>query len=1194
DTNTKREKGQLTLYGNSITYSSDYAIKLAPGDNPVAAARQQTDFRSGSTLIPGIAVTNNVLAFNEGGGISIEGLVNAIPFVRIVNNTFYGSFDAAIGTGILLGSNTAATIMNNIFANLDVGVALNGANGSEMVYRANTYQGNRLNGPGTGAGTGPGSSIANLAQELRIDEPLFVNAKNGNFYPAPGSKIIDSATQRLEERRQWYLATLLNLGIPESAIIAPEYDMYGQLRSYDETTSGAGTGGENPGLDRGAIDRVDFIKPTAALANPEFRIDGEKMDVTIIAQRISRFAIQLSDTGTGIDRLSVANAFGFVHEHVVTVYEDLWSGTEWIRTTLVPNSDYFADYNAANGQITLTPTRGQWRIDARYVIVLNDVASLAIKGSDERNIDGLDALLETLAAANAPQNIRNLIDAARQSILDLQGTTQNPLSVDPQKVIDALKKLTADLNLETASVHRTTAINGVQAILKELETFGICDIAGNLLTANRASGATGFTIGFIGYNYSDAPASYSNYSIPSTSQDGPSHIVYPYYQLGQGISIDSNPRPSLNADGSPFDDGVKLKNSSLIAGSTNTILVQITDLNEEILAKRGNSNIVGYLSVWFDWDGAGSFTAGAVDNLYYHQIEITKELLAKADADGYIEISVTAPSAKRDGKEIEEGNVFARFRFSSEKDLTPTGPAPDGEVEDYVFGMVKQLHPPVASLVFFDAEDGIKGFNELENGYVNMGNSWLVIADSNDNPEVNKLQVTVTNTSGKAAYLYAWIKDDDGKWVQILDKDNKGIMVHSGTGATTVTRDFTITLPNGTTPGKREIRFRLTTDATLEVNQFASDGNFVDMTVDVIDKRRSFGNAPGNGNTLAKDGGASHLIVRGGNGNSQLALGTKAIETRDGQPARNTDDFGNLATGNDGLGDCVLVIRGAMSYIEVIVTNTTSKDAYLNIWVDLNNTFLFDDHPAKHIVVDEVIPAGTPAGTVVTIDVTGKIPGSIITQISGQTVMQTIVPGEAFLRMRLSDQLGIGPRGAMGPDGRELKGEVEDHVVKLLDHGATISGYVFKDVVGNGTYGPMNQAVPTSDVVVRMGTTVPFSLGGTEAGYTSAGQATGISNSVQLLPFAVRVGGRTYDGFVVTDKGAVMLVDWMSAYGYYQIINGQIVYVTPSIGAPSLYSGNNPTFAPFLSNMTSAAEVSYVTGVDEDGRNFVKFLWDDD
>ncbi|MCL2625047.1 MAG: GEVED domain-containing protein, partial [Planctomycetaceae bacterium] len=390
---------------------------------------------------------------------------------------------------------------------------------------------------------------------------------------------------------------------------------------------------------------------------------------------------------------------------------------------------------------------------------------------------------------------------------------------------------------------------------------------------------------------------------------------------------------------------------------------------------------------------------------------------------------------------------------------------------------------------------------------------------------------------------------------------------------------------------KREIRFRLTTDATLEVNQFASDGNFVDMTVDVIDKRRSFGNAPGNGNTLAKDGGASHLIVRDGNGNSQLALGTKAIETRDGQPARNTDDFGNLVTGNDGLGDCVLVIRGAMSYIEVIVTNTTSKDAYLNIWVDLNNTFLFNDHPAKHIVVDEVIPAGTPAGTVVTIDVTGKIPGSLPLS---QTVMQTIVPGEAFLRMRLSDQRGIGPRGAMGPDGHELKGEVEDHVVKLLDHGATISGYVFKDVVGNGAYGPMNQAVPPSDVVVKMGTTVPFSLGGTEAGYSSAGQATGISNSVQLLPFAVRVGGKTYDSFIVTDKGAVMLVDWMSVYGYYQIINGQLVYVTPSAGVPSLYSGSNPTFAPFLSNMTSAAEVSYVTGVDEDGRNFVKFLWDDD
>ncbi|MCL2623857.1 MAG: right-handed parallel beta-helix repeat-containing protein, partial [Planctomycetaceae bacterium] len=146
DTNTIREKGQLTLYGNNISYSSDYAIRLAPGDNPVAAARQQADFRSTSTLIPGIAVTNNVLAFNVGGGINITGLADVIPFVRIVNNTIYGDFGGAVGTGVSLGSNTAATLLNNIFSNLDTAVALNGANGNEIVYRANTYKGNNNNG----------------------------------------------------------------------------------------------------------------------------------------------------------------------------------------------------------------------------------------------------------------------------------------------------------------------------------------------------------------------------------------------------------------------------------------------------------------------------------------------------------------------------------------------------------------------------------------------------------------------------------------------------------------------------------------------------------------------------------------------------------------------------------------------------------------------------------------------------------------------------------------------------------------------------------------------------------------------------------------------------------------------------------------------------------------------------------------
>ena len=1091
DTNTVREKGQLTLYGNSITYSSDYAIKIEPGDNPVAVARQQADFRSGSRLIPGIAITNNVLAFNQGGGISLAGLADAMPFVRIINNTIYGEFSATVGTGISLGANTAATIMNNVLANLNTGIALSGANANEMVYRANTYKGNANNGQGTGT--------ANLSQELPTSYRLFVNEQRGNFYPAPGALIIDSATETNAEREQWYISTLMNLGIPRSAIIAPEYDMYGQLRTYDIETSGAGTGGENPGYDRGAIDRVDFTRPTAALANPEFKIPANQgtnaNDIFIIGLYFSEFLIQLSDTGTGVDPLSVGNSYGFVYEDVITITEKIWTGTAWDEKELALGYDYFANYNAATGLLTLTPTRGQWSSEATYVITLNN-------GDD-----------------------------------------------------------------------------------------GICDIAGNRLLDNREDGTTYFTIAMTGYTFGDAPDSYVT-SLPN----GPSHIVYPGYHLGDGISVQRSPRPSTNADSNPYDDGVKLDKNDLIAGKNDqTIWVKITDDNETIKTNRGSSTTVGYLSIWFDWDGTGSFTTGAVDNLYHYQIAITQAMLDAADEDGYIPISINAPGKTKAGVDLVDGDVFVRFRFSSESGLSPTGPAKDGEVEDYKFHMMRNLHDDETDL-HFALSGAIMGYNEQTDKYdLSVDKFWLVSGDT------SKAQVTVTNDTGKQAYLVAYMFINNA-WVQVVGTGGRGVTVQSGSN-----NFIDITLPANVPAGQYQVRFRLSTQQTLDATTSTPDGEFVDVTIEVIRNRLSFGTAPGDANTRYADGGAAHVIRRDANGNAQLALGTKVMETRDGRPATSQQDFlANQPDSFDGLGEYVLMVGKTGSYLEFTVTNVTTEDAYVNIWIDLNGNRLFDD-PGEHLEYTNIwidtngngtfsthfepdagetftsirIPKGTTPGTLIRVEL-APLPKELLTQQS--TADEEI---HRYMRMRLSHLENIGPRGSQF-NGVDIDGEVEDYLVKLVDKGANISGYVFQDMDGDGQYGTVEIEVPHINVSSTRGAVVPF-VTGSELSYRSANNLAGMSSLREMYvitdmtyaAFDIKIGGKTYDSFIVTDKGAVMLTNWMD-------------YYNTNTGIPSLYAGTVPTFAPFLSNMLPKATVRYDMDVDADGNNYLMITWSGD
>lgn len=121
------------------------------------------------------------------------------------------------------------------------------------------------------------------------------------------------------------------------------------------------------------------------------------------------------------------------------------------------------------------------------------------------------------------------------------------------------------------------------------------------------------------------------------------------------------------------DDGVTLP-ASFDGGLTATLTVVVT----------GDAK----LNAGIDWNANGSW-ADAGD-------QIVTNLSLTAAGNPHL-ISVTVPPG------IPSGTTFARFRYSSDSNLLPTGLAADGEVEDYQLTLVAD-QPPVAGADFLQTD----------------------------------------------------------------------------------------------------------------------------------------------------------------------------------------------------------------------------------------------------------------------------------------------------------------------------------------------------------------------------------------------------------------------------------------------------------------------------------------------------------
>ncbi|MCB9854638.1 MAG: hypothetical protein H6818_03040 [Phycisphaerales bacterium] len=167
------------------------------------------------------------------------------------------------------------------------------------------------------------------------------------------------------------------------------------------------------------------------------------------------------------------------------------------------------------------------------------------------------------------------------------------------------------------------------------------------------------------FDWGDLPAPYPTLA----ANNGPNHLIVPNMALGAGVDSEPDGQPDPGAMGDDNDTIYPPPNDDEdgITFVTNLIPGQqaIIDVTNNMAAGG-----VGYLEGWIDFNNDGSF-AEAGDQIFFGSPLSPFPINFNSF---FVNVPFTATP----------GPTFARFRFSSNPaGYGWTGPAPDGEVEDY-------------------------------------------------------------------------------------------------------------------------------------------------------------------------------------------------------------------------------------------------------------------------------------------------------------------------------------------------------------------------------------------------------------------------------------------------------------------------------------------------------------------------------
>ncbi|MGH1434588.1 MAG: GEVED domain-containing protein, partial [Lewinella sp.] len=521
-------------------------------------------------------------------------------------------------------------------------------------------------------------------------------------------------------------------------------------------------------------------------------------------------------------------------------------------------------------------------------------------------------------------------------------------------------------------------------------------------------------------------------------------------KIGASVDDELDGQPSDDADGDGADDdGFDPTSVMFVRG-------QSEDLTIPVMNMTGGP---AKLTVYIDWNNDGVFDG--TDEMYFTTVadQSTSAILA----------GITPPT----GASIND-EIGMRFRLTTDMTMSPTGPAPDGEVEDYEI--------MVMAFDYGDLVDGAAGTGEedYETSSANGGPVHKIITNEDDmvtlkigdtiddeldgQPSADAtgdgddedgfdptsvmfvtgqsvdLDIPVMNMTGAPAKLTVFID-----WNNNGDFTDMGEMYFVDVPDQAASVTIADIVPPFTTTLNDEIGFRIRLssdmDASMSPTGPAPDGEVEDYEImvmgfdygDLIDG--TAGTAEQDYQTQSANGGPSHKIITNEDDMVLLKIGSLLDDEADGQQSSNATGDVTDEDDEDGFDPMSIMFMTNQSVdIDIPVMNMTGSEAKLVFYIDWNNDGEFGP--------DEMYSAQVPdqATTVTLVGVTPPLTATLNDDIG--------------IRIRLStDQDAV-----MSPYGPAPDGEVEDYEIPVMgfDYGD------LNDVVA-GTNGDANAPLTPAD-----------------------------------------------------------------------------------------------------------------------------------
>ncbi len=593
-----------------------------------------------------------------------------------------------------------------------------------------------------------------------------------------------------------------------------------------------------------------------------------------------------------------------------------------------------------------------------------------------------------------------------------------------------------------------------------------------------------YMVKVIGFDFGDLPdadvtggTSYPTNGVSNGT--GPSHQIVanpttgaPSLLIGAAIDSDAGgqPSPGIGDDNGQTDDEDGIILPSFVTGKPEDIVVPVVN----------TTGSEAKLTMFVDWNRDGDF-------------DDANEMYSTTVASGAT--SVTLDDVTPPLTTVLNAPIAIRYRLSTNTmaAMSPVGPAPDGEVQDYFESLVagydygdlndtgagtataafgspanhntlatddgaahKITTDPTTGAVTLKigaaVDDEVTGQPSATAGRLGGGDDAVETPDDEDGltygsipnfivTQTTTLTIPVMNMTGQEAKLVAWIDfNKDG------DFTDAGEMVSASVanGATTATLSIPVPAPPAAAVGEYVgLRLRLANaEEPMSSTGVAQSGEVEDYEVQIIGF--DYGDLPETYNTAGTDTPPIHIV------SETLKLGASVDAEIDGAPEAMA---GAMTGGDDGTAGLVTfgtstpagddengvmfvspMIPGTTATIMVDAMNMTTAPAVLQAWIDFNGNGTFQ--------AGEQLTTGSFATTGAAVPVGGLTGAKLTFNVPADAIFAP--GGAAFVRFRLS------PAGGLAPDsqtGATPFGEIEDYKVQL----GKVGNLVFEDYDFDGT-----------------------------------------------------------------------------------------------------------------------------------------------